>query len=216
MKVFFFFSPSCLALHLPGSCSCTALWVPLLHFLPINPIYICLYFFIPPLFPVGFFLFFSVLKQAHRGERHTVFECVLTLCLHKAWFPPGKLAFGMFTFCSHVGVASKNKQNKGKKKKRKEKALLSFSRRAADKTFYWGKTDADPSFKPKEEGERLVWADKNKNCLGRQQRAQPAHRSVRDTPCVFTSVFVWLISIHSRPLIFSLNTSSKVRGTDHP
>lgn len=50
---------------------------------------------------------FYNLKQAHRGKRYTTFEYVLTPRLHKAWFPRGKWAFGMFTFCSHFWVASK-------------------------------------------------------------------------------------------------------------
>lgn len=61
-----------------------------------------------------FFLFFSllvvmfsVLKQAHQGKQYTMFECVLTPRLHRAWFPRGKWAFGMFTFCFHFCVASK-------------------------------------------------------------------------------------------------------------
>lgn len=53
------------------------------------------------------FIFSSVLKQAHQGKQYTMFECVPTPRLHKVWFPRGKWAFGMFTFCSRFCVASK-------------------------------------------------------------------------------------------------------------
>lgn len=108
-----------------------------------------LFFFLSLFFFHLLVVMFSVLKQAHRGKQYTMFECVLTPRLHKAWFPRGKLAFGMFTFCSHFCRITKKPQ--------KNPPFFFPPRCKLD--VRWGKTDADPCLKPKEEGKDL-WADK--------------------------------------------------------
>lgn len=107
-KTLMTFFSSCLVLHLPGLYNCTVLWVlsplsPLrLHPTPpyLSRLSLCVFFFLGV-------VTFSVLKQVHQGKQYTMFGCVLTPRLHRAWFPRGKWAFGMFTFCSLFYVASK-------------------------------------------------------------------------------------------------------------
>lgn len=88
-------------LHLLDSFSWTARWLLLFPSLPKSDFALfILFYFIFFTFFLLFLFFPPVLKQTHQDTQY-LFECVLTPHLHTAWFPRGKLVFGMFTFCSH-------------------------------------------------------------------------------------------------------------------
>lgn len=191
MKVFF--SPSCLALHLPGSCSCTALWVPLLHFLPINPIYICLYFFIPPLFPVGFFSFFCLKAGTPRRAAHHVWMCSDTLS-SQGLISSGKIGVWHVYILFPCRCRIK-KQTKQRQKKRKKPSFL-FHGALQTRRFTEGKQMLTRLLNPKRKEKDLCEQTKTRIAWGDSRKPSPPtgvygpHRV-----CLRVFLFDWFLFI---------------------